>query len=152
MIERHRTLSQANLCMHQNQDMIHSIVEEPVALLRNVSADSFVQRVYKYTANITGSDLYWFHKRRELTVQANQEGLKGTLFFTFSAADNHWKPLVRLLDVPDISNIQVWRAAIHKNPYIVAWYFCRRMERSECTILRDEFLEDWIWYHYKFQL
>ena len=147
MIERHRTLSQANFCMHQNQYMSHLSVEEPVAILRNVSADYFVQRVYKYTANITGSNPYWFHKRRELTAQANQEGLQVTIFFTFSAADNHWKNLVRLLDVPDISNVQVWHAAIHKNPYIVAWHFCRRMERAECTILRDAFLADWTWYH-----
>ena len=58
MIERHRTLSRTNLCMHQNQYMRHSIVEEPEVLLRNVSAEYFVQRVYKYTANITGSDTY----------------------------------------------------------------------------------------------
>ena len=116
MIERHRTLSRANFCIHQNQDMFHSIVEEPAVLLINVSADSFVKSFYKYTVNIKGSDPYWFHKRRELTAQANQEGLQGNLFFAFSAADNHWKRLVRLLDVPYISNIQVWRAAINKNP------------------------------------
>ena len=132
--------------------MSHLSVEEPAALLINVSEDSFVQRVYKYTANITGSDPYWSHKRRKLTAQANHEGLQGTLLFTFSADDNHCKPLVRLLHVSDISNIQVWRSAFHKNSYIVAWYFCRRMERAECTILRDAFLADWIWYHYKFQL
>ena len=85
--------------MHQNQDMIHLSVEEPSALLRNFIEDSFAQRVYKYTANITGSYPYWFHKIRKLTAQANQEGLQGTLLFTFSAADNHCKPLVRLLDV-----------------------------------------------------
>ena len=138
--------------MHQNQDMSHSSVEEPAALLINVNKDSFVQRVYKYTANIAGSDTYWFHKRRKLTAQANQEGLQGTLLFTFSDSDNHYKPLVRLLDVSDISNIQVWRSAFHKKPYTFAWYFCRRMERAECTISRDAFLADWIWYHYKFQL
>ena len=139
MIERHKTLSQTNFCMHQNQDMSHSGVEEPAALLRNLSAEYFFQRVYKYTANITGSDPYWFHKRCKLVSQDNQEGLQGALFFTFSAADNHWKPLVRLLDVPDISNIKVWRAAVHNNPQIVAWDFCRRMERAECTTLRDAF-------------
>ena len=85
--------------MHQNYDMSHYSVEEPAALLRNVSEDSFVERVYKYTANIAGSDPYWFHKRRKLAAQDIQEGLQGTLLFTFSAADNHCTPLVRLLGV-----------------------------------------------------
>ena len=103
--------------------MIHPSVEEPAALLRNFSEDSFVQRFYKNTSNITGSYSYWFHKRRKLTAQANHEGLQGILFFAFSSAANHCKPLVRLLDVSGISNIQVWCSDFHKNPYIVAWYF-----------------------------
>ena len=94
IIERHRTLPQANLYMHKNQYISHLSVEEPEALLINVSEDSFVQRVYKSTAKITGSDPYWFQKRRKLTDQANQELSQVTLLLTFSSADNHCKPLV----------------------------------------------------------
>ena len=60
-----------------------------------------MQNIYKYTSNITGSDTYWFQSRRESISQAEQEGLKGTLSWTLSAADNHWKDLMTPLDFLD---------------------------------------------------
>ena len=89
MITRHRTVSQANYCMSKNPELKNTTVRELAALSRNVGGTKFVQQIYKYTANISGSDPYWFQRRRELIHQAEQEGLKGTLFWTFSAADNH---------------------------------------------------------------
>ena len=101
-IERHRTLNQANYCMSKNEDLKSVTVEELSALARNSLAhSSLVQRIYKYTSNVTGSDPFWFQRRRELVAQSDQEGLEGTIFWTFSAADNHWRNLMKLLDVPE---------------------------------------------------
>jgi len=80
MIERHRTLPQANFCMRQHQELRYSTVEELANLLRTNAAQPLVQSIYKYIANIYGSDPYWFQRRRELMAQAEQEGLRGTLF------------------------------------------------------------------------
>ena len=85
-IERHRTLSQANFCIRQSVELRQTTVEELIAMSRNPRGREFINQIYKYTANITGSDPYWFQRRREMIAQANQEGLSGTLFWTFSAA------------------------------------------------------------------
>ena len=75
MIELHRTLSQANFYMQKNPDLRHSSIQELAIHIRNNGSADYVQRIYKYTPNITGSDPYWFQRRWELTAQANQEGL-----------------------------------------------------------------------------
>ena len=80
-IERHRTLTQANYCMRKNEDLKSVIVEELLALARNSRVhSSLVQRICKYTSNITGSDPFWFQQRRELVAQCDQEGLEGIIF------------------------------------------------------------------------
>ena len=44
---------------------------------------------------------FWFQWLRELVAECDQEGLEGTIYLTFSAADNHWRNLMKLLDVPE---------------------------------------------------
>jgi len=111
-----------------------------------------LQSIYNYTANIHGSDPYWFQQRRELMAQAEQEGLLGTLFWTFSAAENHWKDLMSILGVPENAGIAVRRKAVMQNPNVVNFYFCRRIEKAVTYILRKCLMTDWIWYRYKFQM
>jgi len=69
--------------MRQHNELRHTTVEELANLLRTNGAQSLVQNIYKYTANIHGNDPYWFQRRREIMAQAEQEGLRGTLFWTF---------------------------------------------------------------------
>ena len=150
-IERHRTLSQANFCMRQSPELRFTTTEELSTLIRNGCVSTLVQQIYKYTANITGSDPYWFQRRRELMAQSNQEGLDGTLFWTFSAADNHWHHLMKLLDITENATVPVRRAAVRKNPHIVDYYFCRRIEKATKHLLRNALAADWLWYRYEFQ-
>ena len=49
MIERHRTLSQANSCMHQNPYLRHSSVQELATQIPNNVSVAYVQHIYKYT-------------------------------------------------------------------------------------------------------
>jgi len=51
MIERHRTLSQAN------QELRYTTIGELANLLRTNGAQSLVQNFYKYTANIGSNDV-----------------------------------------------------------------------------------------------
>ena len=152
MVQRHRVLQQANFCLQQNRDLHSTTIDELSTMLRNGTAPDLVQRIYKYTANVTGSDPYWFSRRRELTAQANQEGLAGVMFFTLSAADNHWQPLMRLLNVADDAPIAVRKKAVMENPHVVSFYFCRRVERAVKFLMRDALAADWIWYRYEFQM
>jgi len=63
-------------------------------------------------------------------VQAEQQGLRRTLFWTFSAADNHWKDLMVILGVPENAGIAVRRKAVNQNhplmPSSTANRNCRR--------------------------
>ena len=59
LIEQVKTFSQSNFCMAQNHDLKHCTVEELSALVRNGNNTenlALVQRIYKCTANITGSN------------------------------------------------------------------------------------------------
>ena len=127
-------------------------MQKLAALSRNAGAASLVKHIYKYVPNITGSDPYWFTRRRELIAQENQEGLSGTLFFTFSAADNHWRKLMELLDVPENAPIEVRRDAVRRNPHIVDNFFCCRIKEASKYLLQEALIADWIWYRYEFQL
>ena len=60
IIESRRTLPQAKYCMQHNPDLRHSSVQGIAKHIRNNGPASYVQYIYKYTSNITGSDPYWF--------------------------------------------------------------------------------------------
>ena len=74
-------------------------------------------------ANITGSDPYWYHIKRQLTTQANQEGLKGAVFFTVSVEDYHWRNMMRLIYVPNGADITTRIKSVRSNTHIVDCYF-----------------------------
>ena len=82
-----------------------STIEEFGAVIQSGDAPDLVNWIYKYVANITGSDPYWYHIKRQLTTQANQEGLKGAVFFTVSVEDYHWRNMMRLIYVPNGADI-----------------------------------------------
>ena len=48
--------------MHQYIELFHNSVQEIALKLQNDSDAVIVQKIYKNTSNITGSDPYWFHK------------------------------------------------------------------------------------------
>jgi len=68
-----------------------------------------------------GSDMYWFARHRELTAKANQKGLHGVVFFALSAADNHCKPFMSLLDVPNDASISERNSAVQNNLHVIMY-------------------------------
>ena len=118
MIERHRTIKQANYCLQQNRDYANYTVDDMLRVAENSNeTDELIRRIYKYTANISGSDPFWYQRRRELIAQSNQEGA-GTIFFTFSAADHHWHELMPLLDLPLNAAYEERRKAVLAHPHL----------------------------------
>jgi len=80
-----------------------------------------------YAANITNCDAYWFKRRCELESTIEQEG-DGTVFFTFSYADNHLHDLHRLMPGNAAATAAEKRANVAKNPHLVDWYFSFRLD------------------------
>ena len=59
---------------------------------------------------------------------------------------------MQLLDVPEGAPPAVKRAAVQKNPHIVDFFFCRRVEKAVSFLLKKAMLADWVWYRYEFQM
>ena len=79
-----------------------------------------------YSANITGSNAYWFQRRSELESTFEQKK-PATVFFTFSYADNYWEDLHRLLPGGSSTDPKTRYQNVLKNPHLVDWYFSIRI-------------------------
>ena len=89
-----------------------------------------------FNSNITGSNSYFWSKKRELEALMNQESLP-TSWFTFSAAENHWVDLHKLLYgkgsyLPNlnepIANVRWKNKMCLKFPHLVDTFFCKRVD------------------------
>ena len=79
------------------------MTEEELKNLIDKGGDEFAAllgRMQKYNANILGSNAYFHKKKKELEALMEQEGMC-TMWFTLSAADNHWIDLFCLIHVED---------------------------------------------------
>ena len=138
--------------MRKNLELQHTTVAELAALSWNEGGRRFFQNIYKYTSNITGNYPNWIQRGREIIAQEEQEGLKGTIFYTLSAVDNHWKGLMNLLDVPEHTSPEVKRQDVQKHPHFVDFFFCRIVERAAIHLFIKILIDYWIWYRYEFQM
>ena len=64
-------------------------------MVDNFTAEQLMNRL-RYAAKVQGSSQYWFQRYQELRALIEQKG-PPTLFWTVSAADNHWPELHKLL-------------------------------------------------------
>ncbi len=97
-LRRHRSLGQCRVFLkNNNEDNNLTIGDLKTMLTQNTSEIGYLMnRMSAYSANITGSNSYWFQKRRELESIFEQKKC-ATVFFTFSFADNHWSDLHNLM-------------------------------------------------------
>ena len=103
--------------------------------------------------NIRSTPAYWKSRMLELMSTTEQVGCP-TIFFTLSAADEHWKGLFRLLmnsnDVQNLSHVER-RKIMVDNPLLVAWYFKHRVESFMECVLKPIFEITDYWYRYEWQ-
>jgi hypothetical protein len=104
-----------------------------------------------YSANITGSDPFWYRRRTELQATFEQKKM-ATLFFTFSYPDNHLADLHRLMIGNKPQNKTERYKAVLKNPALVDWYFSYRLDQFLAIFFDDILDADWRWHRYEWQV
>ncbi|ORY53071.1 hypothetical protein BCR33DRAFT_845310 [Rhizoclosmatium globosum] len=93
-----------------------------------------------FSANLPGTPAYWGQRAEELDAIMQQKQ-PATVWFTHSAAANHWEDLSRLMPEGLMSSTK-WAAQASRNPHIVDWLF------SQNTNVLDL---EWTWHRYEYQ-
>ena len=151
MIQRKRALQQTGIYLKQNPGDPHLLsrdlgnsanAKEPVKIMHKMS---------RYVANILGSNAYWRKQKDDLKTLISKKGA-GTIFFTFSAADLHWKELHQMLyENPTQLSSQERRKNVIDNPHITDWFFVQRLESFIKHWLYNTLHAEWHWYRYEYQ-
>ena len=95
-------------------------------MVGQMSANQVMNRVKRYVAKIQGTKQYWYQRYQELKALITQKGAP-TFFFTFSATDNYWPDLHRLLQEPNNATLIRIRAVID-HPHLKDSYFVSRLD------------------------
>ena len=128
MLERHRMLSQAQIYLKHSEGDAALTIQQLKAALQAGWAESLklMERMYRHGANITRSNSYWFARTQELQAVFATKGC-ATLFFTLSAADNHWSDFHRLMP-PGYENSSAGRrrTVIDNPPRLIRQTYTKR--------------------------
>jgi len=94
-----------------------------------------------YSKNITGSDAFWFHRRKEVQAICEQKGVP-TIFYSISCADTYWEDLHRLMPCPTMEKNKRFRNTI-ENAHLVDWYFSHRLHMFQKVFFDDILQSEW---------
>ena len=149
-LQRHRLLGQSKVFLEKTPEVAQLTLEELREKSRGPQAHHLLNQMYRFGANLTGSDQYWYRKRGELEAIFNQEGA-ATVFFTFSAADNHWADLHRHLPSGPQATALEKAAAVRKYPHVTDWYFCKRLDTFLERFFDKGLGIEWRWHRIEYQ-
>ena len=114
MKQHHKLLSQGRIYLTQNPE------------------DSLMNSLQRHIAKIQGTTQYWYQCYQELKALITQ---KGAPTFFFSAAENYWPDLHRLLQEPNNATPSIHIKAVIDNPHLT----------DSCIVSRmDEFSNAWL--------
>ena len=159
-IERHRFTEQNSVYLEKKPEYSNISEQDLLDIVNNGGEESkkLLSSMRAYSGNILGSNSYFLKRRTELEALMVQEGLC-SVWFTFSAADNHWRDLFELIhdgELPtfeDNASFNRWKRRIVKlHPHLVDVFFNNRVD----TLLKHFFAEStfdcaWYWYRVEFQ-
>ena len=80
-LQRHRLLGQSKVFLERTPEVAQLTLEELRERSRGPQAHHLLNQMYRFGANLTGSDQYWYRKRGELEAIFNQEGAATMLFY-----------------------------------------------------------------------
>ena len=159
-VERHRFLKQKSVYISKRPSFSNLSEDELLEIVNANGEESrqLLSSMRAYSGNILGSNAYFLRRRMELEALMVQEGLP-TIWFTFSAADNHWTDLFLCLydgtlpNFDDNNSFNKWkRHVVRENPHLVNAFFHKRFG----TLLKHFFGEStfdcsWHWFRVEFQ-
>ena len=134
MKQRHQLLSQARIYLTQSPEDANLTTKQLPQMIGQMTANHLMNRLQRYVAKIQGTKQYWYQRYQELKALITQKGAP-TFFFTFSAADNYWPDLHRLLQEPNKAVPSVRIRVVIDNPHITDAIFVSRL---------DEFCSHWL--------
>ncbi len=160
--ERHRLNGQKDVYLTKNPEDGNLSEAELRRILESGGEElnSMLGRMQAYNGNINGSNAYFFGHKGNLEALMEQEGMS-TMWFTLSAADNHWDDLHMLLmdgtkhpEFPTQEDKAKYRRKlVREYPHIVDHYFYERVQvLLECFFGEDSALAaKWTWYRIEYQ-
>ena len=138
MKQRHQLLSQARIYVTQNPEDSNLTIEELRQMVGQMSANQLMNCLQRYVAKIQGTKQYWYQCYQELKALITQKGAP-TFFFTFSAADNYWPDLHRLLQEPNNARPSIRIKSCHR-------------QSTLDNVWLDQVLQtEWKWHRFEWQ-
>ena len=150
MKQRHQLLSQAHIYLTQNPQDANLTTEELQQMVQQMSAQQLMNRLQRYVAKIQETRQYWYQRYLEFKALIEQKG-PPTFFFTFSAADNYWPDLHRLLGEPNNATPAIRIKAVMEHPHITDSHFVTRLEEFNKQWLHHVMDAEWKWIRYEWQ-
>ena len=150
MKQRHQLLSQARIYLTQNPEDANLTTEELREMVGQMSANQLMNRVQRYVAKIQGPKQYWYQRYQELKALITEKGAP-TFFVTFSAADNYWPDLYRLLQEPNNATPSIRIRAVIDHPHLTDSYFVTRLDEFSSHWLDQVMNVEWKWLRFEWQ-
>ena len=148
MLQRGRTLQQSGIFLKQNPSEAHLTIDELKQIAANNNSATFMSKVSRYVANISGTNAYWHNVKENLKAIVTAVGTP-SISFTFSSADMHWSELHDMLGSNTPSHER--RQNVINNPHIVDWFFTKRLESFIKYWLYNTLDAKWHWYRFEYQ-
>ena len=167
MAERHRYLGQRKVFLRRNTRFENMSEENLRNIVFNKSDEynDLIRSMQVYNANIVGSNSYFYKRRKELEALMECKGMP-TAWFTFSAADNHWHDLHKLIysnddvyynniaynDLDELQKLRFRVNTIRDYQHIVDEFFFKRAKTFLEHYFSDRCLNvEYFWFRVEYQ-
>ena len=157
--ERHRLNQLKQVYQRRSPEFTGMEVNELRAMAIQRNEDELrrmTSSMQAFSGQVLGSDSYFYKKRKELEALMQAEG-SPTLWFTFSAADNHWLDLHALgptlgEDLTEKQKVRKRAKWVRQNPHVVDAYFFDRIKFMVQEFFGNKGLKtSWVWFRIEFQ-
>jgi ATP-dependent DNA helicase PIF1 len=157
---RRQIRSRSSFYVNRLRQADHGIGLDEIVAAFDENSDwstAILNSITQYSRVLRGTRPFWGSRRLELEAMVRNLG-SPHIFVTLSAADYHWDSLMKVLpnyddwlqSTPE-RRVRLARAAVIKNPLIVAHHFHARFTAFRKHILEVKFNIVDFWYRYEWQ-
>ena len=156
--ERHCLQGQKSLYLDKNPGDANLTGEEIQEIITSRDSNKLkgiLARMQMYTGNITGSDAYFARERRKLESLFDCKFMP-TIWWTFSAADNHWYDLHQVSKMihqgDEATKAKERRRWVRDNQHMVDSFFVLRLKTFINKFFGEEGLRnEYFWFRIEYQ-